>query len=84
MADVPNTGSVPVAPPSGPAGPGPVVVQTVPLFSDPIAIMFMASLIDGLSELLSTDGPVSWRAALRALLGALGTVVRYRKNTVVQ
>lgn len=75
---------VPVAPPSGPVGPGPITVQAVPLFSDPIAMLFMASLVDGLTELLSTDGPVSWRAAVRAVLGAIGTVFRYRRNTVIQ
>lgn len=75
---------VPVAPPSGPVGPGPVTVQAVSLFSDPIAMLFMASLVDGLTELLSADGPVSWRAAVRVVLGAIGTVFRYRRNTVIQ
>ena len=75
---------IPVAPASGPAPAGPVVVQAVTWWSDPVTLCLLLMVAEQLQDTLSGPDPISPRAVVKTLLGVLATFLRNRRNTVVQ
>ena len=83
MADEPQP-PPPVAPPSGPAPAGPVIVHSEPWWSDPVTLLLLLMLAEQLQDMLSSTEPLTPRSVAKVILNVLITFVRNRRNTVVQ